>query len=78
MVIFPGQNGRWAATSDTALLLEQIDGALYSLASNEDVNPGRDMCGSARLDAISAFAESVRDVPTRRKMIIGHRSSAIG
>jgi VWFA-related protein len=69
MVLFPGREGTSTATSDKMALLTQIESAAIPLAMGEPGAGGRDPCRNALFDAMSAYAESVRDLSTRRKVL---------
>ena len=68
MVIFPERDGTSIATHDKTALLHQIEDAAVPLAMGE---PGHsDPCRSAVFDAMSTYAEAVRDISTRRKVLL--------
>jgi VWFA-related protein len=67
MVIYPGRAGSWTATSDKTALLKQVENPEFPFGATG--NQGRDICGTDLFDAMSTFAESVRDISTRRKVM---------
>jgi VWFA-related protein len=70
MVLFPGRDGTSTATSDKTALLAQIESAAIPLAMGEPGVHGGDPCRTTLFDAMSAYAESVRDISTRRKVLV--------
>lgn len=77
MVIFPGRAGTSIATADKAALLNQIESAAVPLAMGEPGHAGGDPCRNALFDAISTYAEAVRDISTRRKVLFVITSSMV-
>jgi hypothetical protein len=69
MVIVPGRGDTSTATSDKTVLLEQIESAAIPLAMGEPGDHGAAPCRSAAFDAMSAYAEAVGDISTRRKVL---------
>jgi VWFA-related protein len=69
MVIFPERDGTSVATSDKTALLTQIESAAVPLAMGEP-GAGGDGCRNRVFDAMSTYAEAVRDISTRRKVLV--------